>query len=79
MVEMDINLHHKPGGSEPKPTRRMRRWRSELRTSSRQIMARRDLVQELLGVFVRAGSLEIVVCDCGGKSEEELEGGRRLK
>ena len=36
-------------------------------------------MQELLGVFVRAGSLEIVVCDCRGKSEEELEGGRRLK
>ena len=27
MVEMDVNLHHKLGGSEPKPTRRMRRRR----------------------------------------------------
>jgi hypothetical protein len=38
-----------------------------------------EILQELLGVFVRAGSLEIVVCDCGRKSEEELESGSRLK
>jgi hypothetical protein len=37
------------------------------------------ILQELLGGSVRAGSLEIVVCVCGEKSEEELEGGRRLK
>jgi hypothetical protein len=37
------------------------------------------ILQELLGVCVRAGSLEIVVCVCGGKSEEEREGGKRLK
>jgi hypothetical protein len=37
------------------------------------------ILQELLGVSVRAGSLEIVVCVCGGESEEEREGGRRLR